>query len=196
MRRASVTAAIVALILLVVRGASASTAIDPAPSNPAAPVSDRSGGVVSSTPSTLRLLATGMDRSPTLAGIVQQLQTSNVLVTVEPLYRIKPGLSGYMVFVTRTMFRRYVRVYIDGRLYRDQQIAILAHELRHALEVAGHPEVVNEATLRQMYQAIGRHQTTRCDEGERWDSEAAIQTGRIVLKELDTPTASAAAGGR
>jgi hypothetical protein len=92
-----------------------------------------------------------------------------------------------MAFITRTPNRRYVRVYFNPRLQRHQAIAIIGHELRHALEVALHPEVVNQATLRAMYVELGH------GEGDRWDSDGAIDAGRTILRELMSPPAQTAA---
>ncbi len=154
--------------------------------NPAAPTSPGAGGVVTSTAWVNTLLRDGVLRSPTFAGITSQLQELDVVATVEPALQIKSGLSGYTMFITRTPLRRYVRIYFDPRLQRCQQIAIIGHELRHALEVALHPQVVNQATMKAMYQEHGH------GEGDRWDTEGAIQAGKIILRELTSLPAQAA----
>ena len=44
---------------------------------------------------------------------------------------------------------------------------IVAHELRHALEIAEAPWVVDGPTLSQLYQNIG-YPTLRTNDGELW----------------------------
>ncbi len=145
------------------------------------PRTAESGGVVTTTPWVSGLIAEGMANSPTFAGIASQLLVSNVVATVEPALQLQTGLSGYMAFITRTANRRYVRIYFNPKLQRHQSIAIIGHELRHALEVAMHPEVINQSTLRAMYAAVGH------GEGDRWDSDGAVEAGRTILHELTNP---------
>lgn len=181
MRRPLSTALAVGAISLAFCGVSWSAVHGTVVDNPAAPVSSETGGIVSTTPSVISLIAEGMARSPTFAFVASQLLTSNVLATVEPNLQMKTGLRGYMVFVTRTPMRRYVRIYFDPRLQHCEQIAIVGHELQHALEVATHPEVIDEESMRVMYIAIGRGRDSH------WDSDAAILAGRIIRRELAAP---------
>jgi hypothetical protein len=59
-------------------------------------------------------------------------------------------------------------------------IALIAHELRHALEVAADRSVVNDLALVALYRRIGHisHST------HAFDTEAAEKTGRQVRDEL------------
>ena len=180
-RTAGFSAGFVAAIFLTIPGVSPGAAAERTDENPAAPQSNETGGVVTTTAWVNGLIAEGMANSGTFAGIASQLLTSNVIATVEPALQLQTGLSGYMAFITRTPTRRYVRIYFNPKLQRHQSIAIIGHELRHALEVAMHPEVVNQSTLRAMYAVVGR------GEGDRWDSEGAVEAGRTILRELTSP---------
>lgn len=146
--------------------------------NPAAPLSDTTGGAVSTTPFVIRLVIDGIEHSDTFARIVAQLLESDVLVVIEPDVHMSSQLQGYMNFVTRTAYRRYVRVYYDPRMPRWLQIAVIGHELSHAIEVANHPEVVDQRTLRLLYTQIG------LGGDDHYDSEAAIEVGRAIAREL------------
>lgn len=183
-RHADLTAVCAGAIFLSILTGPLSAARDSTGENPAAPQTAESGGVVTTTPWVNGLITEGMANSPTFSGIATQLLESNVIATVEPALQIKTGLSGYMAFITRTPLRRYVRIYFNPKLQRYQAIAIIGHELSHALEVAMHPEVVNQSTLRAMYTQVGH------GEGDRWDSEGAILAGRTILHELTTPAAA------
>ncbi len=152
--------------------------------NPAAPLSDTTGGAVSTTPFVIRLVIDGIEHSDTFARLVAQLLESDVLVVIEPDLHMNSQLQGYMNFVTRTAYRRYVRVYYDPRMPRWLQISVIGHELSHAVEIANHPEVIDQKTLRLLYTQIG------LGEGDHFDSESAIEVGRAIARELSVTTAT------
>ncbi len=85
--------------------------------------------------------------------------------------------------------RRYVRVSIDRRLTGCQRIAILGHELQHAVEIAESRRVTDDASLADLYRRIGFHSgglTKDC-----YDSVGAILAGRTVEKEIRSYAAQA-----
>jgi hypothetical protein len=69
---------------------------------------------------------------------------------------------------------------------RDAEAAAdaLGHELFHALEVAGAPEVRDENSLRAFYDQVGFMVGRRC--GARYDTAEARATARAVAQEVDT----------
>jgi len=148
--------------------------------NPAAPVSNTTGGVITTTPAVVSLVADGAAHSPTFAGIVADLLASNVLVTIEPDLGLKHGMSGYTAFVARTPIRRYLRVCFDPRGARAEQIAIIGHELWHAREVARHPEVLTQADFHALYASTIAGRPLH----GRWDSDGAFTAGERILHEL------------
>ena len=79
--------------------------------------------------------------------------------------------------------RRYLWVHLSSRRHAPDVIAQIAHELHHALEIAGHPEVVNAATLRQLYRGIG-FRSCRDDQAQCWETDAAKTTERTVVREV------------
>jgi hypothetical protein len=62
---------------------------------------------------------------------------------------------------------------------------MIGHELRHALEIANHPEVVDNLSLSAMYKRYGRQVT----DGDMYDSVEAVAAGRTILQELLNPVA-------
>ena len=59
-------------------------------------------------------------------------------------------------------------------------LALIGHELRHALEVLEHPEVVDVPTMENMYRSIGTPIA-----GQRgFETSAARSSGTAVLTEL------------
>ena len=132
------------------------------------------------------LLATGYQSSPTLRALVDRLERSDVIVHLERLTTSSPGVSGTLRFVARAGGFRYVRIAI-GPAPRSHALAMLAHELQHALEVAADPETVDEASFAALYRRIGqecRRRVTR----RQFDTKAAQAIARQVLDELsDAP---------
>jgi hypothetical protein len=78
---------------------------------------------------------------------------------------------------------RYVHVRVARLLSPDQQIALIGHELRHAVEIADAPDIVDEASLARAYQRIG-FLNPGLAAGTTFDSEAAVEAGYQVLREL------------
>jgi hypothetical protein len=67
---------------------------------------------------------------------------------------------------------------------REQLIALIGHELQHAVEIADAPSVVDSRSLRMEYQRIGY--LTRRFRGPRlsFDTRAANDIGHRVLREI------------
>ena len=126
-----------------------------------------------------RLLARGYHRSPTLAGIITKLQHSDVFVYIEEVPRLPGALEGRLMMLPRAHDTRYVRIQIALRGAPEDTIALLGHELRHALEVAEAPSVSDQAGLERLYERIGVN-----GGAHQYDTIAAQETGRTVRREL------------
>ena len=125
------------------------------------------------------LLKRGFNRSRTFAQLMARLEHSDVLVYIEEVPRLPGALEGRLLVLQPAHGFRYVRIQIARRGGPNDSIAVLAHELRHAIEVADDPSVINAQTLIALYRRIG------IDHGNNeYDTIAAQETGRRVLKEL------------
>jgi hypothetical protein len=126
-------------------------------------------------------MARGESRSPTFRRLVERLTASDVIAYVE---RRPPtgSAGGFTQFVSSTPYARYVRIVLDVDKVNDGMVGLLGHELRHALEVADAPSVVDQDTYAALYRAIGK---ASCD-APRWcfDTTAAVSAGRRVFKEV------------
>jgi hypothetical protein len=118
-------------------------------------------------------------KSPTFRALVAALEQSDVLVYVDESWLLK-GVAGKLHFAAVAGAYRIVRVTIDGHLSPVRRMATLAHELQHALEIAGAPDVVSEPTLAAFYRRTGLS-LLRTD---TYESQAAVEVGRRVLDEV------------
>jgi predicted ATPase len=78
---------------------------------------------------------------------------------------------------------RYVVIRLQPKR-RAAEIAMLAHELQHAVEIADTPSIVDEASLAREYARIGYR--SRSAHGLAFDTKAAVEIGRRVAEELMT----------
>lgn len=135
-------------------------------------------------------LREGAARSTTFKALVDKLESSDVIVYVAVNPLIKSNLSGALTWMTRAGGFRYVRASISPDQTFDQMIATVAHELRHAVEVAEDATVQNETSLVAMYRKIGNQNNGLSS--NRWESVAAQEAGMQVRRELASTPASAA----
>ena len=125
-----------------------------------------------------RLMRRGYRHSPTFAGLVARLQRSDVIVYVEDVPRLPGGLDGRMMMMPRSNGYRYVRIQIAVRGAPEDSIAVLAHELQHAVEIADAVDVRDSDSLERLYQRIGVRAGPQV-----YDTIAAQERGRLVRRE-------------
>jgi hypothetical protein len=125
-----------------------------------------------------RLVAQALRDSETVRSLVRQLEATDVIVQVE----LRSGThtkTGFLRFVGATANSRYLLITIETRLLHRDRIKWLGHELYHALEVATHPEVRDQASYHALYQRIGR----RTQSGGI-ETDGAVAAGEAVYAEL------------
>ena len=128
-----------------------------------------------------QLLARGMARSPTFVALMRALDRTDVIVYVELSAKLPMNVAGRLLFATAgSGGHRYLRIQIARDSSTNAQVAAIAHELQHAIEVAQAPDVRDEAGLARLYGRIG----TRGALADSYDTEAAQLTGRRVLFEI------------
>ena len=136
----------------------------------------------STDPAVRKLLRRGFRESSTFASLVMRLQRSDVIVYVEDVPRLPGALEGRMMMLPRVNGFRYVRIQLALRGAPEDGIAVLGHELQHAVEVAEAIDVTDGQGLAKLYQRIGLRSGP-----EVYDTVAAQQTGRTVRRELGGP---------
>jgi hypothetical protein len=128
-----------------------------------------------------QLLKRGVTYSATFRNLMARLERSDVIVYIEEVPRLPGGLEGRMMILPNAHGQRYVRIQLAMRGSPDEAVAVLGHELQHALEVAQEPWVFDQATLAALYQRIG----IAAPGGLHvYDTLAAQEIGRIVRREL------------
>jgi hypothetical protein len=101
-----------------------------------------------------RLLRSGLQRSPTFRAIVDRLEASDLIVEVQCGHFRSILLAGRTILLSARPSVRYVLVEIACPMAEPSALEILGHELRHALEIASAPSVVDERSLEQLYTQI------------------------------------------
>ena len=136
-----------------------------------------------------RLLDYGKQHSVLLQALVVRLESSDVVVYLQCDRQLRSELSGRLSYVGTSAGLRYVMVrvgYIGDRL---RQIALVGHELRHAVEIADTPEIVDRASLQTAYERIGYVNKSVSVRGIlAFESDQALQAGERILRELRNGT--------
>ena len=155
----------------------------PAPSVPAAGyalLTSPQRRVRAPDPRIQELIAEGFSRSSTFAGLVIALNRSDVIVYIETVPSLRKDTMGRIAILPIAGTSRYLRIQIRADLPRKEAIALIGHELYHALEIADAPDVRNDEGMVRLYERIGH-----AGPGEHsYDTGAAQDTGRRVRREL------------
>lgn len=155
-------------------------AIVPSPVSAAALLESETRRVRAMNGPAARLLADGVRRSRTFAALISAIQETDVIVYVESTSNLPATMGGRLQLQAVTDGERYLRVQVLASLRHNQAIEVLAHELRHVLEVAAERSVVDQAGMVALYQRIGFPTF-----GARgYDTVAARRTGDTVRREL------------
>jgi hypothetical protein len=139
-------------------------------------------------PRLMRLVHEGFRASATFRRLVERLQQSDVVV-----YLDTGGLGssdGRLMFLSAVAGLRYVHIRVVRLASTAGQIALIGHELQHAVEIAEAPDVVDSSSLARAYQRIG-YVNPRAIGGLAFDSDAAVEVGHRVLRELSDKDAPA-----
>jgi hypothetical protein len=126
-----------------------------------------------------RLVADGIAHSPTFRRLVDRLEHSHVIVYVE----LRPDMPSYrggsLRFMARSATDCFVKIQLNRVFTGRTLVALLGHELQHAVEVADAGTIESVADLRDLYRRLG--ESTGVDQ---FDTLAARQVGYLVRQEL------------
>jgi hypothetical protein len=125
------------------------------------------------------LLRAGCERSRTFRMLVERIEASDLIVHVEARHQ---ALPGQLQFVSANPGGRYIRVSVRVLGLDDDLIPWLGHELWHAVEIAGAPEVRDRDSLRRFFERIGGG--SRVGGAIEMETVKAQETQATVLGEL------------
>jgi hypothetical protein len=126
-----------------------------------------------------KLITAGMERSPSFRRLVHRLEQSDVIVYIDARYDLRVGVGASMRFLATSASDRFVRIQLDARHNSQMLVALLAHELQHAVEVADNAAIRSADDLRVFYRDTGLRTGP-----DSFDSEAAREMGYLVRAEL------------
>ena len=134
----------------------------------------------------LALLDQGAAESPTLERLLAQLQQTDTIVYVQP------GICAFghfraclPNFVARSGSVRYLRIVFDPHQARGPQlIALIGHELQHAVEIARAPAVHDADGMGRLFRKIGISPACPKALPDCFETDAARLAGDSILEEL------------
>lgn len=125
-------------------------------------------------------LREAIEKSATTRELVATLDASDVIVYLELLPGMPPTLPAGLSYAGSGGPFRYLRISLNPANTRAQMLAMIGHELQHAVEIVAEPKVRSTRDLAKFYKRIGLSSHA----GETWDTEAARKVGRLVSREV------------
>jgi hypothetical protein len=129
------------------------------------------------------LIDEGLRTSPTFRSIVDRLIGRDVIVYLQCDPAAPTQVDGQLTVASKAGGFRDGIVRLRHQRHRLQFIGLLAHELRHAVEVAETSAIVDSLSLAREYGRIG-YVRRAAPEATSFDTDAAIDAGYQVLAEL------------
>lgn len=137
-----------------------------------------------STDSALRAhIEEGRNASPTFRALVDRLVGSDVVVYLRCDPWGPSHVAGRMTFVSTAGGYRYIVVRLKPQPSGRHMLALLAHELQHAVEVVETPAIIDSTSLAREYVRLG-YVRRLGSSSVAFDTEAAVDAGHRVLAEV------------
>lgn len=128
------------------------------------------------------LIKAGAAHSPTLRTLLSRLDASDVVAYVRVDTTLPGQISGRTWFVSAAAGIRYVEIGLKPTGRPLSTVAMLAHELAHAIEVASDAAIVDPQSMAERFLSTGIVRLGRSR--TRVDTEFARGTGANVQREL------------
>jgi hypothetical protein len=125
--------------------------------------------------------------SSTVRALVTRIEQSNLIVYVRCVAFNQTPFVGRLMFLTAIAGQRYVVIELKNPEQWQAQVATMAHELQHAVEIADAPWVHSDTSMAQYYREAG---ITVCKRPLTFDTDAARQVGLRVQRELSAVQAA------
>lgn len=112
------------------------------------------------------------------------METLKVIIYNESRTDVPPSVDGTTHLMAAAGGHRYVRIAIRSGCARDPSIAILGHEMQHAVEIAEADDIVDAESMTALYRRIGVLRSCSSAAIECYDTAQARKIGETVLIEL------------
>lgn len=143
------------------------------------------------TPGLRSLITRAAQQSPIVRELIDQLDHSSVIVYLRHRVFGPVAVDGQIGLLSASSTHRFLVIELGCDRSELTQMATLAHELHHALEIAGEPSVVDVPTLMRFYTRIGSA-LQPIGITMTFETQGAADTGARVRHELlASPTRSA-----
>jgi hypothetical protein len=143
------------------------------------------------TPGLRSLTTQAAARSPIVRELIDRLDQSSVIVYLRHRVFGPVTVDGQIGLLSASSTHRFLVIELACDRSELTQMATLAHELHHALEIAGEPSVVDIPTLMRFYTRIGSALQPR-GVTMTFETRAAADIGARARHELlASPTRSA-----
>ncbi len=127
----------------------------------------------------VRMLGAGRSRSATIASLLDAIEQSDLIVMVD-IRRQLPIKTGALNLVTIAGDLRVISIRVSrNQPTAEHVMALLAHELRHAVELSAAPEVRDVYALARFYERLGWMWRNG-----GYETTAACETEAHALREL------------
>jgi hypothetical protein len=135
------------------------------------------------------VLTDAIKRSPTIAGLVQTIERSPIIVFIELAYDRED--LGRTTILAANDIARLLHVQLNGRLSADRLVEVLGHELTHAIEILREPEIRDDASFARVYTRVGFEM-----QRGHFETDAAQQAELLVHTELKMERAARRSKGK
>jgi hypothetical protein len=122
-------------------------------------------------------------RSALVRAMVSELDASNVIVHIESSRLLPLGIGGITRFVTSQGGYRYIRITLSTSLAPSDRVAILGHELQHAIEMTRF-NAADTTALRRLFSGHGGY-LVRGD--DVFETREAVRVEQRIRRELKAP---------
>jgi hypothetical protein len=129
------------------------------------------------------LVRLGFELSPTLRALAEQVERGDVVVYLRA-GRLPQRMDGQLTFLSAAADLRYVIVEIAWDRAEVRRLSTLGHELQHVLEIAGRPDIVDADSMARAYAHFGVERERQRTGWQAFDTDAAMNAGLRVWKEL------------
>lgn len=121
----------------------------------------------------------GASGSATFRSLLARLSKGDLIVYVVTVDRISGGAAGQLFFVTATPRARYVRIEVAADRNLKDMVALVGHELQHAVEIADAPRVRSPQSMALLYLGMPENSFR-----SQYDSVAARVTESRIRNEF------------